>query len=109
MRILTTVPNAARKVKGKVTAPTGHVFEYDPNLDSMRSTVLAGISPSRIAAVTRAADDGDITDALDLFDEMERSDSRLFAVANTRRLALTGLDWEIKTGEIIRPGHDFYF
>ena len=42
-----------------------------------------------------ASDDGEITDALTLFDYMEKNDARFFSVASTRRLALTGLDWEI--------------
>ncbi|MCH8239534.1 MAG: DUF935 family protein, partial [Proteobacteria bacterium] len=61
-----------------------------------------GLTFKRLMPILRNGDDGDITEALQLFEEMEREDARLFAVASTRRLALTGLDWKIESAAEVR-------
>lgn len=63
--------------------------------DSGRDYPSAHLTPARLIAILRQADAGDPTAALQLYEEMEEKDPHLFAVANTRRLALTGLDWSI--------------
>lgn len=63
--------------------------------DSARDYPSAGLTPSRLAAILREADDGSLSSAMQLFEEMEEKDAHLYAVAQTRRLALTGLTWEI--------------
>jgi len=57
-------------------------------------------------AILREADSGAPARAMELFEEMEEKDPHLFAVANTRRLALTGLEWRIVSAAEIRPGVD---
>jgi len=47
-------------------------------------------------AVLREADAGSLSAAMQLYEEMEEKDPHLFAVANTRRLALTGLEWSVE-------------
>ena len=42
-------------------------------------------------SILRAADTGAVDQAMALFEQMEEKDAHLFSVANTRRLALTGL------------------
>ncbi len=74
--------------------------------DSVRDYPTAGLTPSGLAAVLREADDGSLSTAMQLFEEMEEKDAHLFSVANTRRLALTGLEWEILSAADLRAGVD---
>lgn len=74
--------------------------------DSVRDYPSAGLTPSGLAAVLREADDGSLSSAMQLFEEMEEKDAHLFSVANTRRLALTGLDWQVVSAADVRGGVD---
>jgi phage gp29-like protein len=46
---------------------------------------------------------GDPSLAMQLFDEMEEKDPHLYSVANTRRLALTGLEWRVISAAEVHP------
>ncbi len=72
----------------------------------MRDYPGAGLTPSRLAAIMREADDGSLSTAMQLFEEMEEKDAHLFSIANTRRLALTGLKWQIVSAADVRAGTD---
>ncbi len=72
--------------------------------DTVRDYPSSGLTPSRLAAIFREADDGSLSTAMQLFEQMEEKDAHLYAVANTRRLALTGLPWEIVSAADVRPG-----
>jgi len=74
--------------------------------DSLRDYPSAGLTPSRLAAILREADDGSLSTAMELFEEMEEKDAHLFSVANTRRLALTGLHWRIVSAADLYEGVD---
>lgn len=74
--------------------------------DSVRDYPSAGLTPSRLAAILREADEGSLSSAMQLFEEMEEKDPHLYSIANTRRLALTGLDWEIVIDADRRPDVD---
>ena len=74
--------------------------------DSVRDYPSAGLTPSRLTAILREADDGSLSTAMQLFEEMEEKDAHLFAVANTRRLALTGLEWQVLSAADVRDGVD---
>ena len=74
--------------------------------DSVRDYPSAGLTPSRLTSILREADDGSLSTAMQLFEEMEEKDAHLFSVANTRRLALTGLDWQIVSAGDVREGVD---
>jgi phage gp29-like protein len=74
--------------------------------DSARDYPGAGLTPSRLAAILREADDGSLATAMQLFEEMEEKDAHLFSVAHTRRLALTGLEWQIVSVADVRPTSD---
>ena len=54
-----------------------------------------GLTPSELANIFRQADEGDIYRQMELFEEMEEKDPRLFSVFQTRKQALIGLSWEI--------------
>ncbi len=63
--------------------------------DRFRDYPSSGLTPSRLMALLREADAGVLDAAMQLFEEMEEKDAHLYAVANTRRLAITGLEWSI--------------
>ncbi len=74
--------------------------------DSVRDYPSAGLTPSGLNTVLREADDGLLSTAMQLFEEMEEKDAHLFAVANTRRLGLTGLDWQVISAADMHEGVD---
>jgi phage gp29-like protein len=63
--------------------------------DVLRDYPADGLTPQRLIAVLREADRGSLSASMDLFEQMEEKDAHLFSVANTRRLAVTGLAWEV--------------
>ncbi|HWL94460.1 MAG TPA: DUF935 family protein [Phycisphaerae bacterium] len=54
-----------------------------------------GLTPQRLVSIFRAADGGDVAAQMALYEQMEERDAHLYSVANTRRLAVTGLPWEV--------------
>ena len=54
------------------------------------------LDPRKLAAIFREADEGDVFRQMELFEEMEGKDTHLYSQLQTRKLALTGLDWEIQ-------------
>lgn len=57
---------------------------------------LDGLTPARLAATLRAADNGDLTAQHRLFADMEERDAHLNAEIGKRKLALLSLDWSIE-------------
>ncbi len=74
--------------------------------DSIRDYPGAGLTPSRLLAILKEADDGSLAGPMQLFEEMEEKDAHLYAVANTRRLALTGLEWQVVSAADMVDGVD---
>lgn len=54
-----------------------------------------GLTPERLAAILREADAGDVLRQMELFEEMEEKDPHLFSQLQTRKNAVTGLDYEV--------------
>jgi phage gp29-like protein len=54
-----------------------------------------GLTPERLAAILKEADQGDVLRQAELFEEMEEKDAHLGSVLQTRKLAVAGLDWEV--------------
>ncbi len=77
----------ARPIMGRIaTAPKySRYSDYPSN----------GLDPRRLAQIFREADDGDVNRQMQLFEEMEEKDPHLFAQLQTRKNAVTGLDWEV--------------
>ncbi len=63
--------------------------------DSLKLYPTIGLTPSRLLALLQAADGGQPQAQFELGADMLQRWPRLAAVEATRRLALTGLDWEI--------------
>jgi len=97
--IVNRVRSAADALRGR--APEGRVYAWSRTLDSYRAAQTNQITFSRINAVLQGARDGYITEAMLLFEEMEQVDPRLKSNAEKRRMALTGLEYEIvSAGEV---------
>jgi len=54
-----------------------------------------GLTPTRLAQIFREADSGDVLRQMELFEEMEEKDPHLFSQLQTRKNAVTGLDFEV--------------
>ncbi len=99
MRWYERIVNAFRLPRpGSVAAPRPE--------DSVRDYPGAGLTPSRLMAILREADEGSLAAPMQLFEEMEEKDAHLYSVANTRRLAVTGLEWRIVSAADVRDGLD---
>lgn len=55
-----------------------------------------GLTPPKLAAILEAAEQGDMLAQCDLFDDMEEKDAHIFAEMQKRKLAIQGLDWDIR-------------
>ena len=55
-----------------------------------------GLTPEKLARIFKEADSGDLFRQMELFEEMESKDTHLFSQLQTRKLAVTGLDWEVQ-------------
>src|SRR5512147_260432 len=82
-----------RGVKGARPRPGQVVRPMDA--DRWRDYPADGLTPGRLVSILREADDGAIDRAMALYQQMEEKDAHLYAVARTRRLALTGLSWQV--------------
>jgi len=74
--------------------------------DTWREYPADGLTPGRLTRILKAADAGDLTAAMALYEQMEEKDAHLYSVANTRRLALTGLSWQIISAADVIEGVD---
>lgn len=55
-----------------------------------------GLTPRRLARIFREADEGNVRAQMELFEEIEEKDTHLFSQMQTRKLAVTGLDWKVQ-------------
>lgn len=54
-----------------------------------------GLTPSRLAQILEAAEQGDLIAQYELFEDMEEKDGHIAAEMGKRRRAVSGLDWDI--------------
>lgn len=54
-----------------------------------------GLTPERLTNIFKDADNGYMERQAELFEEMEEKDGQISSTLQTRKLAVTGLDWEI--------------
>lgn len=87
------LPGAARRVRRAARL----IRPWDQ--DSVRTYPSVALTPARLLSLLQAADGGFPQLQFELFAEMLRKWPRLAAVEATRRLALTGLHWEIQPAE----------
>lgn len=63
--------------------------------DKYSSYPSNGLTPVRLAEIFKEADMGEILRQAELFEEMEEKDPHLFSQLQTRKNAVTGLDYEV--------------
>jgi len=63
--------------------------------DRYSSYPSQGLTPERLATIFKEADQGDVLRQAELFEEMEEKDLHLGGNLQTRKLAVTGLNWEV--------------
>lgn len=85
------VPEMAKSGKPIVAAIT--IRDVNDKLNSYPSD---GLTPEKLARIFKEADAGDLFRQMELFEEMESKDTHLFSQLQTRKLAVTGLDWEVQ-------------
>ncbi len=93
MRIIDRIVNSLRRQSN--SAPRPGVLVGRQSNELWREYPADGLTPQKLVAILRDADSGDLGAQMELFEQMEERDAHLFSVANTRRLAVTGLPWEI--------------
>ncbi|MBU5312230.1 DUF935 domain-containing protein [Tissierella carlieri] len=89
--------NKNNRVNNKVANKKPELFEIAvAQVQDKYSTYLSnGLTPIRLAQIFREADSGDIMSQMELFEEMEEKDPHLFSQLQTRKNAVTGLDYEV--------------
>lgn len=80
---------------GIVRPVTARVAVGDVN-DKYSEYPSNGLTPRRLARIFREADEGNVRAQMELFEEIEEKDTHLFSQMQTRKLAVTGLDWEVQ-------------
>lgn len=88
-------PFNPEKDTGRFRPVTARVAAGDVN-DKYSEYPSKGLTPRRLARIFRAADEGDVREQMELFEEIEEKDPHLFSQMQTRKLAVTGLDWEVQ-------------
>lgn len=71
-------------------AKLGHLHKH------FASHPSRGLTPSKLAAILKRAEEGDLIAQCELAEDMEEKDGHLFAELQKRRLSLQGIDWQIK-------------
>ena len=85
------------KAKSKAEKKSPELFEIAvAQVQDKYSTYPSnGLTPIRLAQIFREADSGDVMRQMELFEEMEEKDPHLFSQLQTRKNAVTGLDYEV--------------
>ncbi len=104
MRITQRVVNAVRRRVPK--RPRLGTMIVPRAEDAQRDYPSSGLTPSRLIAILREADDGSLSSAMQLYEEMEEKDPHLYSVANTRRLAVTNAPWQVLSAADVYDGVD---
>lgn len=92
--------------RGARAAPSAGRLVQPRKEDFWRDYPADGLTPQRLVSILRAADAGDARAAMELFEQMEEKDAHLHSVAHTRRLGLTGLDWQVVSAAEMSEGAD---
>ncbi len=106
MRLGRWFVNAVRKGDSGMRRPRPGRIVQAAEFDRWREYPADGLTPSRLVAILRGADEGAVEQAMALFEQMEEKDAHLHCVAATRRLAVTGLPWQVVSAAEVHEGVD---
>lgn len=102
-RLLLSSAAGLQRLAGMVTD------KAKPGLTGVRNTQsghpASGITPERLAAILRAAEEGDTNAYLELAEDMEERDLHYLAVLGTRRRSVSQLDISVKAASTDDPAH----
>lgn len=85
-------------------------YKYSRRFDERPNYVTDNLTARKLATLIKNADNGVVSDLLELNSEMESKDAHLQGVSQTRRRAITALDWEIipdPLAENVEQAQDF--
>lgn len=94
MSIWTSLKDRAQEIIHRARPDTGEIAVSSVQ-DKYSGYPSNGLTPKRLAAIFREADAGDVLRQMELFEEIEEKDPHLFSQLQTRKNAVTGLDYEI--------------
>ena len=86
--------NFGRKIQ-PITKPDERVLSVASIEDRYCDYPSRGLTPQKLAAIFREADQGNPNLQVQLFQEMEEKDTHLFSILQKRRGSVAGLDYEI--------------
>ncbi|MEM5789977.1 MAG: DUF935 family protein, partial [Syntrophobacteraceae bacterium] len=94
-----------REIKmGEIKSPETREISVQLIRDRWSTYPSSGLTPERLAAILRAADQGDMLRQAELFEEMEEKDAHLASQFQIRKLAVQGLSWEVLPATDDAPG-----
>lgn len=97
--VLRSLGSLLPEVRRRRVSTSGRPLRADFN----RQYPTIGLAPAQLRAILQGADAGQPRAQFELFAEMLQKWPRLAAVERTRRLALTGLDWDMAPDEDATP------
>jgi phage gp29-like protein len=68
---------------------------FDSIQDRFSNYPGARLTPGKLSAIFQAADQGDIREQMELYEEMEERDAHLASILQTRKVAVQGLKYRI--------------
>jgi len=68
----------------------------DPKIIDRTSTYSGNLTPAKLLSIMRSGDQGHVKELYDLYMEMEERDGHIASTLQTRKMAVSGLDWMIK-------------
>lgn len=86
----------AKKKKRKNQARDVPYIAAGEAWDKYSSYPSEGLTPERLARILKRADQGDVREQMELYEDIEEKDPHLYSQMQTRKLAVTGLDWEVQ-------------
>jgi phage gp29-like protein len=86
-------PIVSEQLEDTQTARLGHLQSEWENHPTR------GLTPPKLAHILQLAEQGDITAQHEMFADMEEKDAHLYSVLQTRRLAISQLDWSVAEPE----------
>ena len=92
---MTLLAKLKRASKRPDNSPAAPAHDFVRPVKSSGSSVADALSPQRLVALLRSADQGNMADQLDLFQAMEDRDPKLDGFMRQRKLGLLACGWEL--------------
>lgn len=92
------IKSAINRVRNLFIAPERRhkITVYNPRLDDVIAYLTDSITPTKLAGLVKGADAGDLASWVQVCEEIADKDDEIHSSLQTRRLAITGLEWDIE-------------